>query len=187
MGAMATPGDETTGPDEPDEPDERDAADAPGAASDEQRLAEYATALADGIEAALPRWVEAQVARIMVAWTGSVPDEVRAEAERAGAAARDELGPRVRALLALDIDEQRSNPMSIVRTAAAYPTAVLRAAGVPGIERDASAEAQFPDDDYDLVPTRFADLDPAIHDAGLHWGAAKAHVHLQRRRSEGRR
>ena len=167
---MVTPGEETTDP----EPS--------GAAEDEQRLAGYATALADGIEAALPGWVEAQVARIMVAWTGAVPDEVRAEAGRAGAAARDELGPQVRALLALDIDDQRTNPMSIVRSAAAYPTAVLRAAGVPGIERDADAEAQFPDDDYDLVPTRFADLDPGLHDAGLHWGAAKAHVHLQRRR-----
>lgn len=156
-------------------------------AQDERKLAEYATVLADGIERALPGWVEAQVARIMEAWSGAVPTEVREEAARAGTAARDELGPQVRALLLLDIDEQRANPMSILRTAAAYPTAVLRAAGVPPIERDADAEAHFPDDDYDLVPTRFADLDPALHEPGLHWGAAKAHVHLQRRRSEGRR
>lgn len=156
-------------------------------ADDAARLAGYSTALVEGIEAALPGWVEAQVARIMVAWSGEVPDAVRAEAVRAGQAARDELGPQVRALLALDIDDQRTNPMSVVRTAAAYPTAVLRSVGVPPIERDASAEAQFPDDDYDLVPTRFADLDPALHDAGLHWGAAKAHIHLQRRRREGRR
>lgn len=169
---MATPDDPT--------PDDR-------AASDDQRLATFAEELAAGIEAALPGWVEAQVRRIMVAWSGVEPDAVRAEAGRAGRAARDELGPQVRALLALDIDEQRSNPMTILRTATAYPTAVLRAAGVPPVERDASAEAQFPDDDYDLVPGRFADLDPALHEPGLHWGAAKAHVHLQRRRAEGRR
>jgi hypothetical protein len=154
---------------------------------DAARLAQYATDLADGIDAALPGWVEAQVARIMVAWSGEVPDAVREEGGRAGRAARDELGPQVRALLALDIDEQRTNPMTILRTAAAYPTAVLRSTGVPPVERDANAEAQFPDDDYDLVPTRFADLDPSLHDAGLLWGAAKAHVHLQRRRREGRR
>jgi hypothetical protein len=155
--------------------------------ADLHRLAAYATDLADGIETALPRWVEAQVARIMIAWAGSVPDEVRAEAGRAGRAARDELGPRLRALLALDIDEQRGNPMTIVRSAAAYPTAVLRSAGVPPVERDANAERQFPDDDYDLVPTRFADLDPGLHELGINWGAAKAHVHLQRRRKEGQR
>jgi hypothetical protein len=168
----------------PDDPAPEPGRDEP---SDDDRLAAYAAALADGIEAALPGWVEAQVARIMVAWSGAVPDDVRAEAGRAGRAARDELGPQVRALLALDIDDQRSNPMTIVRTAAAYPTAVLRSVGVPPVERDASAAAQFPDDDYDLVPTRFADLDPALHEPGLHWGAAKAHVHLQRRRREGRR
>jgi len=168
----------------PDDP----TGDGPDAAlSDDERLAAYADELADGIDAALPGWVEAQVRRIMLAWSGGFPDDVRAEAGRAGIAARDELGPRVRALLALDIDEQRSNPMTILRTAAAYPTAVLRSVGVPPVQRDSSAEAQFPDDDYDLVPTRFADLDPALHEPGLHWGAAKAHVHLQRRRAEGRR
>jgi hypothetical protein len=168
----------------PPEPDDRPAVDD---ADDAARLAQYGTDLVHGIEEALPAWVEAQVARIMVAWAGEVPPAVRAEAGRAGQAARDELGPQIRALLALDIDDQRTNPMTIVRTAAAYPTAVLRAVGVPPVERDSSAEAQFPDDDYDLVPTRFADLDPSLHEAGLLWGAAKAHVHLQRRRREGRR
>ena len=160
------------------------AAAAPGR-SDEEQLAIYADELAAGVELALPGWVERQVARIMVAWSGALPDDVRAEASRAGEAARDELGPRVRELLRRDIDEQRTNPMTILRTAAAYPTAVLRSVGVPPVERDAAAEAQFPDDDYDLVPTRFADLDPRLHDPGLHWGAAKAHVHLQRRRALG--
>jgi hypothetical protein len=181
MGAMATPDDAAPDPvgDRSDE--------APDGRSDDERLAAYAGALADGVEAALAGWVEGQVERIMLAWSGGVPDDVRAEARRAGRAAHDELGPRVRALLALDIDEQRSNPMTIVRTATAYPTAVLRSVGVPPVERDASAEAQFPDDDYDLVPTRFADLDPGLHEPGLLWGAAKAHVHLARRRAEGRR
>src|SRR5262245_15225791 len=85
-----------------------------GDRTDEEQLAAYATELADGIEAALPGWVEAQVARIVVAWTGAEPDEaVRAEAARAGLAASDELGPQVRALLARDIDEQRGNPMNL--------------------------------------------------------------------------
>ena len=40
---------------------------------------------------------------------------------------------------------------------------------------------------YDLSPASFADLAPALKEPGLVWGAAKAHVHLSRRRAEGRR
>ena len=36
-------------------------------------------------------------------------------------------------------------------------------------------------------PATFADLDPDLGSAGIAWGAAKAHVILARRRSEGRR
>ena len=43
----------------------------------------------------------------------------------------------------------------------------------------------FPDDDYDLSPATFADIDESLHEPGLVWGAAKAHVVLTRRR--GRR
>jgi putative CocE/NonD family hydrolase len=45
----------------------------------------------------------------------------------------------------------------------------------------------FPDDAYDLGPASFADIDPSLHEPGLMWGAAKAHVHLARRRAEGLR
>jgi hypothetical protein len=110
-------------------------------------------------------------------------DQARAAGDEAAAV----VGPELRALLARDIDEQRTNPLAVVRRAVVYPTAVLRAAGVPAVVRDADAEARFPDDAYDLVPAAFADLDPALHEPGLVWGAAKAHVHLARRRAEGRR
>ena len=42
----------------------------------------------------------------------------------------------------------------------------------------------IPDDDYDLVPTSFADLDPSLRELGLAWGAARAYVHRARHRSE---
>jgi len=69
---------------------------------------------------------------------------------------------------------------------------VLRQAGVPGVVRDEEAQRQFPDDDYDLTPANFADLDAGpteggLAEAGIAWGAAKAHVVLARRRREGRR
>ena len=79
------------------------------------------------------------------------------------------------------------NPLALVRQAVPYPTEVLRSAGVPPVARDEFAARQFPDDDYDLAPTSFAELDPELHEPGLVWGAAKAHVHLARRRAAGQR
>ena len=144
--------------------------------SNEQVLAELAAALADGVDAALPSWVETNVRRLLVAFFGTAEADVLAEARTAGLAARDDIGPRLRALLDTDPDQQWTNPLSIVRTAVVYPTAVLRAAGVPAVVRDPQAEAQFPDDDYDLTPTKFVDIDPDLHEPSLAWGAAKAFI-----------
>jgi len=141
---------------------------------------EQAAALADAIEAALPAWVEGSVVRLMTAWKGDVDDDARAAAVVAGREAVAEVGPRVRALLEADIDDQRTTPLSIVRAAVRFPTAVLQAAGVPPVRRDEQQERLFPDDVYDLAPATFADVDPALADVGLAWGAAKAYAHLQR-------
>ncbi len=158
-----------------------------GPAADEAALARAAARLADGVEAALPGWVERQVDRLAVAWHGQVADELADAARRAGRRARDEVGSAVRHLLETDVDAQHGNPLALLRRAVRYPTAVLEAAGVPPVERDAFAEDVFPDDVYDLVPAGFADLDPALQQPGIEWGAAKAYVVLARRRAEGRR
>jgi len=146
-------------------------------------MEEHANALADAIEEALPRWVVRSVERVLVAYRGVADPAVMAEAAAAGMRAVDEVMPRLRALLATDVDEQRTNPLSILRAAVRHPTEVLRAAGVPGVVRDEFDEQAFPDDDYCLTPASFAEVDPSLHEPGLVWGAAKAHVHLSRRRS----
>lgn len=153
--------------------------------SNDEVLAELAGELADGIEAALGPWVERSVRQLVVAYAGAIDDSVTERARAAGVAARADVAPRVRALLELDPDEQWTNPLALVRTAVAYPTEVLRETGVPPVVRDAAAEAQFPDDDYDLTPTRFADLDPDLHEPGLAWGAAKAFVVKARHAGRG--
>ncbi|MBV8160204.1 MAG: hypothetical protein JO265_04710, partial [Acidimicrobiia bacterium] len=61
-----------------------------------------------------------------------------------------------------------------------FPAAVLAAAGVPPVRRDEQQERLFPADVYDLAPATFADVDPALADVALAWGAAKAFEHLQR-------
>jgi hypothetical protein len=141
---------------------------------------DYAEALADGIDATLPTWVVRSVLTLVTAWSGTVPAEVALAAEQAGQRAREEIGGAVRELLVADIDEQRTTPLALLRTAVRYPTEVLEAAGVPGVERDRFTEERFPDDIYNLSPASFADIDPALADAGLVWGAAKAFAHKQR-------
>lgn len=152
--------------------------------ADAAALDRYATALGDAVEAALPGWVERAVAARWSAWRGApVPEDVADAARAAGERARAELMPVLRELLATDVDAQRSTPLAIIRRAVADATAVLRAAGVPSVERDAHAERLFPEDRYDLAPAAFGDLHPSVHEAGLTWGAAKAHVILRRRRA----
>lgn len=143
-------------------------------------LGAKADALSQAIEAALPGWVERSVERLLIAFTGEADPATMAEARVAGEAARAEVGDRVRALLGADIDEQRTNPLALLRAAVSYPTGVLRRAGVPPVVRDDFAEAHFPDDRYDLAPATFADVDPSLHEPGLEWGAAKAWAHTHR-------
>jgi hypothetical protein len=141
----------------------------------------HATALADTVEATLPGWVERSVARIVVAWTGKAPDAGTVEAaQEAGRRAAAEVGAQVRALLAADIDEQWTTPLSLLRSAVRFPTAVLQDAGVPPVERDPFREKLEPADLYDLSPATFADVDPALAEPGMVWGAAKALAHRRR-------
>ena len=143
-------------------------------------LAAPARALADGVVAALSAWVERSVDRRYRAALGPPPPDVLDAARRAGAAARDDVGPRLRALLETDADAQRTTPLTIVREAVVYPTRVLAAAGVPARRRDPLDQAMFPDDTYELTPATFADLDPRLTDAAVAWGAAKAWLHRRR-------
>jgi hypothetical protein len=154
---------------------------------DATALAAYAAALADGIEAAIPGWIDRLLRRVLddqgIAVDGTLADAI----DEVGRAAQAEGAPRVRALLATDIDAQRGNPLSVLRGLVHHATALLCRAGARPVPRDEFSERNFPDDVYDLTPASFADVDPALHEPGLEWGAAKAHVHLARRRREGKR
>ena len=169
----------------------------PDLADDDAALAVYAMALADAVDDVLALWVMRSVARIAEAWSAGVSpggglDEsgltaLRAETAQAGLAALADVAPRVRALLATDVDAQRTGPLALLREAVPYPTEVLERAGVPPVARDEFAVRAFPSDRYGLSPAAFGDIDPSLHEPGLVWGAAKAHVVLARRRAEGHR
>lgn len=152
--------------------------------SDEDAFAVISAELLETVARTLPGWVE-RVVRERTTEAGIALDEsARSAAAGAGAEAVAEVVPRLQELLATDIDEQRSNPLSVLRGAVRFPTEVLAALGVPERDRDDFAVRSFPEDVYDLSPAAFADIDPELHEPGLRWGAAKAYVHLRRRRPE---
>ena len=142
----------------------------------EQQLAECARELSEGIAQALPGWVMSAVESRLLAMSPGV----REAAEAAGAAAAAEIGGEVARLLAADIDDQRENPLAVLRQAVRYPTEVLIDAGAVPVERDDFAIDRFPDDIFDLTPASFGDIHPDLQSPGLTWGAAKAFVHRRR-------
>ena len=146
-------------------------------------LDRYATELLAAVEVALPAWVQRSVAERWAAWDGGeLPQPLADAAREAADAAAEAVLPELQVLLAQDVAEQRSNPLSLIRRAVPLATAVLASAGVPHVVRDEQAARLFPDDVYDLTPASFGDLGSNAHEPGLRWGAAKAHVLLRRRR-----
>jgi len=138
--------------------------------SDDERFAEYGAALADAIDSALDDWLTSVIEMREAADVVDVAGVI--------ASVRAASIPRLNELAAQDLDAQRTTPLEILRTSAAIVTAALTDAAVP--EPDAIEFGQ-PGDPYGVGPMAFADLGADVADAGLAWGAAKAHVHLQRR------
>jgi hypothetical protein len=143
------------------------------------RLGEASSALVEGVGRALPEWAARAADGLLLAWGGLGDDrrrEVVEEARAAGEAAARRVAAEMAALLALDPADQRATPLEIIRTAVVEPTAVLAAAGVPDVVRDAFDERAWPDDRFGLVPRTVRDLDPDLAAVHFAWGVAKAAV-----------
>lgn len=149
-------------------------------AEDEAVLASYALNLSAEVRRLVPVWVRQAIARLAA---GHASDSAIVEAgDRAVHQCEQRVLAPMDKLLMTDIDSQTSNPLSLLRGAAELPTEQLQLLGVPVVQRDRFAIERFPDDVYDLTPASFADIGAELHEPGLVWGAAKAHVHLRRRR-----
>lgn len=150
----------------------------------EARLREASAALVEGVGRALPRWAARSADGLLAAWGGPAgggldDDRRRAvvdEARAAGEVAARRVAAELAALLALDPAEQRATPLEVIRTAVVEPTAVLAAAGLPDVVRDAFDERSWPEDRFGLVPRTLRDLDPDLAAVHFAWGVAKAAV-----------
>ncbi|MDA3038681.1 MAG: hypothetical protein O3C27_03970 [Actinomycetota bacterium] len=148
--------------------------------SAEEAFAELSRRLLATLTPLVGPWVEHQILTRLPSSHADRSD-MTALARQAGRAAAAHVGPRLEQLLSADIGRQRTNPLALLREATPFATDVLRSVGVPPAVRDEHARAMHPDDHYDVSPGAFSDFGEAAHEAGLLWGAAKAHLHLRQR------
>lgn len=151
---------------------------------DEATLGLYSGALRDSLAAVIPYWIEQSVVERATSdrTRGTAESEVRATAQVAGERALADALSRMAGLFGTDIERQVTTPLEILRAVSAHATAALLSLGVAAVDRDPVDVELHPDDLYGLVPASLAEIDPALAEVGVRWGAAKAHVHLLRRR-----
>jgi hypothetical protein len=89
-------------------------------------------------------------------------------------------------LLATDVDEQRQNPLHVLRSCVGPATELMQRYSVPMPMRDEFETRSMPHDVYAIGPLTWKDLGEEVHEAGITWGAWKAAAILTRRRAEGK-
>lgn len=141
-----------------------------------------AGALLEAVVRVYPAWLRGRMTQI----SGGAQGAVEAT-ERAVAAASAWLHDALATLLATDPDEQRSNPLQVIRSASRFANAELAVLGVDAPERDEFDTRAMPDDTYALGPLAWIDLGQDVHEAGIEWGAWKAATVIMRRRAEATR
>lgn len=141
---------------------------------------EEAAALYEAIARSLAPYVEELVIGRLREAFGDVTDAQRDAARHAGLVAAREVDARLAALLATDIDEQRSTPLAELRRVVPYATEVLERFEVPPRTRDRYLEQRFPDDRYGLTPASMSVLGADVEELAIVWGAAKAMAHRRR-------
>jgi hypothetical protein len=159
-----------------------DAADDPGAteARGIERMAEAGAKIVAGVERQAAEWTERVVTGRAEQWgqlNSEQHDALVADARDAGQRAQARVTAELRAFFALDVAQQRTTPLAIVRTLRTEATEVLTRAGVPPIERDPYEVRAFPDDIYGIVPHALTELgDEDLGPTLLVWGLGKSAV-----------
>ena len=152
---------------------------------------ESATAdLIAAIDAATHEWLVRCIMKTYVQQLGTprlvVEEKLVAAAQLAAEQGRAYVAGELLRELSKDVDEQRINPLQVLRNAVTFPTRVLQEFGVSPVVRDEMDARMMPDDVFGLSPAHWNDVHESLLEPGVIWGAAKAHRVLQRRREEGK-
>ncbi len=143
--------------------------------SDDEKFIQYGQVLNIAVSTAVRPWL----IRELTTRVGSID----AELARAIEGAAEQVERSIAELVAADVDEPLSGPLERIRRSVEPLNAELDQRGVQPPRRNTLDQQMSPRDHHELGPMTFRDLSDAAHDAGITWGAAKAHVHLRRRQS----
>lgn len=142
------------------------------------------------IDAATHEWLVRCVMKMYVQQLGTprleVEEKLVVAAQLAAEQGRAYIASELSSELGKDVDEQRVNPLQVLRNAVVFPTRVLLEFSVPPVVRDEMDARMMPDDVFGLSPAHWNDVHESLLEPGVIWGAAKAHKVLQRRREEGK-
>lgn len=148
---------------------------------------ERADRLAAEVRAVYASWLESRVVEVCRSAGRALQPEARARLADEVRATSEEVLADLSRLLATDVDDQRENPLHVLRRGSRRIAAFLAAESVPAPTRDEFEVRAMPDDVYGIGPLAWRDLGERVHEAGIEWGAWKAAIVLTRRRDEGKR
>jgi hypothetical protein len=135
---------------------------------------------------AVPSWVARRMLEIASHGGVSAGTDFMEAIESVSRETMQQLSGDLLALLATDVDQQRFNPLQVIREANVFANQSLAMLGVPVPRRDEFDAQVMPHDHYAVGPLTWKDLSEDVHDAGITWGAWKAATVLTRRRAEGK-
>ena len=150
------------------------------------QLSEYSQRLLEACVAAIPQWITNRIQHVCLVSGGVIPEIVTTKVAGVAQATQAQVQIDLMALLSVDVDSQRTNPLQVLRGSTLMATALLIEAGIPPVRRDEFEVRSMPDDMVARGPLTWRDLGDDVHDAGIQWGAWKAAMIISRRRDEGK-
>ncbi len=149
-------------------------------------LEPYSREMYLAVISAVPNWMTDRITSITRSGVGAVPKDMEAEMPVAVGRVEHEIERALLQLLATDVDEQRQNPLHVLRSCVGPATELMQRYSVPMPMRDEFETRSMPHDVYAIGPLTWKDLGEEVHEAGITWGAWKAAAILTRRRAEGK-
>lgn len=148
--------------------------------ADFSHLEQYPRDLCSAVLAAFPQWLSTQ---LLTMSEGKLSSEEVAEIVHIST---QQMTSDIITLLSTDVDEQRTNPLQVLRLSTTLANQKLHQLEIAPPHRDEFEIAAMPHDTYALGPLTWKDLGDDVHEAGITWGAWKAATVLTRRRAEGK-
>lgn len=143
---------------------------------DDEKFHAYGQQLLTGVSSSIRGWLNTTISNRL--GEATFDHDLQRELEQVSC----DVEQSITTLVNADVDEPLSGPLERIRRAVEPLNDALENRGAPQPARDPVEAAMRPADQYALGPMTFRDLGDDVHEAGIAWGAAKAHLHLQRRR-----